>query len=125
MKNTGNRKKILNFTREFVKNNHYSPSIREICEGTGISSTSSVHYNIAKLAIDGKLTRGSEPRTINVGGIKVLEEAELEILIAETFRRSQKRLCEELVKCYELGLDDEVKKTCYDLAGITKGEVKE
>jgi SOS regulatory protein LexA len=43
------QKKILNFIIAFIQEKEYSPHIREIGEAVGISSTSVVNYNLAKL----------------------------------------------------------------------------
>ena len=39
---------ILGFVREYIQENGISPSVREICEGTNISSTSTVHRYLHK-----------------------------------------------------------------------------
>ena len=36
------REQIYNFLVDFIKKNGYAPSVREICTGTDLSSTSSV-----------------------------------------------------------------------------------
>ena len=40
------QERILNFIRHFTFENGYPPSIREICMGAGISSTSVANYNL-------------------------------------------------------------------------------
>ncbi len=52
------RERVYNFIVEFIKNNGYAPSVREICTGTDLSSTSSVYMNLLKLE-DGRLIRGN------------------------------------------------------------------
>lgn len=47
---------ILGFVREYIQENGISPSVREICEGTNISSTSTVHRYLHKLKEDGRIT---------------------------------------------------------------------
>jgi len=40
---------ILAYLRQFLANNGYAPSVREICAAVGLRSTSSVHYNLNEL----------------------------------------------------------------------------
>lgn len=49
--------KILDFLQEYQRENHYPPSIREIGEKTGISSTSVVNYYLDRLEKDGFIQR--------------------------------------------------------------------
>lgn len=74
------QQRILNFMREFVQDNAYPPSIRDIQTGCGISSTSVVDYNLKALERMGYIRRdrevsraielldgsGRRPRTISV-----------------------------------------------------------
>ena len=46
---------ILNFIRDYP--HHYSPTIREICTGVGLSSSSSIHSHLIKLEEQGYLVR--------------------------------------------------------------------
>ena len=48
-------KDILEFIRNYIRRNKISPSVREICEGMGIRSTSTVHRYLHRLEEDGKL----------------------------------------------------------------------
>jgi repressor LexA len=54
------QKKILEFIREFVDENRFPPSIREIGETVGISSTSVVKYNLDALERKGFIQRDAE-----------------------------------------------------------------
>ena len=45
----GKQQQILEFLRTFIEEKDYPPSIRDIQEGCGISSTSVVDYNLRKL----------------------------------------------------------------------------
>ena len=59
------RKKIYDFLAE----NGYSPSIREICEGIGIASTSSVHHHLSVLQDMGKIhMKENKTRAISIVG---------------------------------------------------------
>ena len=74
------QQKILNFLRRFIREKNYPPSIRDIQEECGISSTSVVDYNLKALERMGHIHRdrevsraielldgsGRRPRTISV-----------------------------------------------------------
>jgi len=49
--------KILDFLQDYQRENHYPPSIREIGEKTGISSTSVVNYYLDQLEKRGMIQR--------------------------------------------------------------------
>ena len=49
------RERVYNFIVDFIKNNGYAPSVREICVGTNLSSTSSVYMHLLKLQDEGKI----------------------------------------------------------------------
>ncbi len=51
------QKRILEFIQRFSAENGYPPSIREIGQAAGISSTSVVNYNLNRLVDEGYLTR--------------------------------------------------------------------
>jgi repressor LexA len=57
---TGKQADILDFLRRFVEEKDYPPSIRDIQEGCGISSTSVVDYNLRKLEEKGFIRRDRE-----------------------------------------------------------------
>lgn len=67
---------VLDAVILFFKKHGYSPTIREICEMTGLTSTSSVHYHISRLVAEGKLNIGDykSSRTITVPGYKFVKE---------------------------------------------------
>lgn len=59
--------KILPFIKDFIKRCGYSPSIRDICEGLDINSTSHVKYSLDELEESGHITRvPGASRTIRV-----------------------------------------------------------
>ncbi len=63
------QEKILNFMRQFLDENAYPPSIRDIQHGCGISSTSVVDYNLKALENMGLIRRDREvSRAIEVLG---------------------------------------------------------
>lgn len=56
---------ILIFVKEYIAENGYSPSVREICKGVGLSSTSSVHRYLREMMEDGQIAnKKNKPRTI-------------------------------------------------------------
>ena len=59
------QKEILEIIKTFIKENGYSPTIREICKLANIKSTASVHGHIKKLKDEGHITSGVDmPRSI-------------------------------------------------------------
>lgn len=63
------RERVYNFIVEFIKNNGYAPSVREICTGTDLSSTSSVYMHLLKLEDEGKIQmKKQSTRAIKVIG---------------------------------------------------------
>jgi len=48
---------LLSFVREYTEENRYPPTMREIQEALGYSSTSVVIYNLGLLEREGLLTR--------------------------------------------------------------------
>ena len=65
------RKKIYDFLVQFITENGYSPSIREICEGTGLHSTSTIYKQLMTLEMMGKIhTKERKSRTISLVGFQ-------------------------------------------------------
>ena len=63
------RKSVYNFIVEFIKENGYSPSVREISAGTNLSSTATVCYHLEKLKMMGKIDmKENVARSIRVLG---------------------------------------------------------
>jgi len=61
------RERIYNFLVEFIKKNGYAPSMREICDGTYLSSTASVHNHLLKLEDEGRIEmKPNSPRAIKL-----------------------------------------------------------
>ena len=48
---------ILTFIAGYMRSNGYSPTMREICDGAGISSTSVASYHLVRLERKGYITR--------------------------------------------------------------------
>lgn len=59
--------KILKFIKEWIEVYKYAPTIREICKGVGLSSTSSGHRYLHKLKSEGSIDFVKDtPRTITI-----------------------------------------------------------
>ncbi|MGI6580033.1 MAG: transcriptional repressor LexA [Saccharofermentanales bacterium] len=48
--------KIYRFIVEYITENTYSPSVRDICRGVGVKSTSTIHNHLNRLQDDGRIT---------------------------------------------------------------------
>ena len=58
--------RILEYIQKIIKEKGYPPTVREICDATGLKSTSTVHGHLLRLQKSGKLTRDSmKPRAIS------------------------------------------------------------
>src|SRR5450631_751332 len=79
---TWRQRKVLQVIRESVQQRGYPPSMREIGEAVGLTSTSSVSYQLSTLQSKGYLRRDAgRPRTVEVrlpGHPAVRPEAEAE-----------------------------------------------
>lgn len=68
------RERVYNFIVEFIKNNGYAPSVREICTGTDLSSTSSVYMHLLKLEDEGKIqVKRKSTRAIKLVGYEFIK----------------------------------------------------
>src|SRR5688500_10411302 len=64
---TGKRREILEYIAEPLRDRGYPPSVREIGEAVGLTSSSSVHAHLATLQKQGYLRRDpTKPRAIEV-----------------------------------------------------------
>ena len=62
-----NQEKILSFIKLMVAEKGYPPSVREICQGVGIRSTSTVHNHLEKLEKAGLIRKDpAKPRAIEI-----------------------------------------------------------
>ena len=58
---------VYDFVKKEVKRNGFAPSVREICDGVGLSSTSTVHAHLETLKRKGYIKRlSSKNRTIEI-----------------------------------------------------------
>ncbi len=61
------RQEVYEFIINYFKIYGYSPTYREIAEGVGVKSTSTVNMHLQYLIKDGKITtKEGEPRTIKL-----------------------------------------------------------
>jgi repressor LexA len=68
---TPRQQRILEFIRETVQDRGYPPTVREIGEAVGLTSSSSVHAQLANLQRKGMLRKdASRPRAIEVAGTR-------------------------------------------------------
>jgi repressor LexA len=68
------REQIYNFLVDFIKKNGYAPSVREICTGTNLSSTSSVYMHLLKLEDEGKIqVKRKSTRAIKLVGYEFIK----------------------------------------------------
>lgn len=62
-----NQEMILDFIKQMVIEKGYPPSVREICRGVGIKSTSTVHGHLEKLEKAGLIRKDpTKPRAIEI-----------------------------------------------------------
>lgn len=61
------QQEILDFLKKFIMERGFPPSVREICEGVNLSSTSTVHSHLEALEEKGYIRReGAKSRTIEL-----------------------------------------------------------
>lgn len=80
---TWRQAKVLRFVRSFTAAHGYSPSMREIGDAVGLSSTSSVSYQLRELEAKGLIRRngqGSPRAIVGAGGVTISREDALVIL---------------------------------------------
>jgi len=66
---TNQTEKVLEFIENFMEQNSYPPSVREMCAGLNISSTATIVYHLRKLESQGKLVRSKQKnRAMDVVG---------------------------------------------------------
>lgn len=55
-RSSNKREEVYAFLADFISENNYAPSVREICAATGLSSTASAYYHLKALAQEGRIT---------------------------------------------------------------------
>ena len=56
------QERILEFLNEFIENNGYPPTVREICAAVGLKSTATVSYHLTELKRQGRIQGDSNKR---------------------------------------------------------------
>lgn len=61
------KQEILQYVTNFIMENQYAPSVREICEAVGLQSTATVHYHLSALRREGAISMDAlKKRTISL-----------------------------------------------------------
>ena len=59
------QEKVYQFLRSYIAEHGYAPSVRDICMGTGLASTSTVYLHLRNLAKAGLIRKtGNQPRCV-------------------------------------------------------------
>lgn len=73
-KEINSRQKVYDFLVNFIENNGFASSIREICDGTDLKSTSSVYYILSILETMGKIhMERNKQRAIKIIGYEFVK----------------------------------------------------
>ncbi len=85
MKKIKNEQKLLEFIKDFVNDNGYPPTVREMCKALNLSSTSTISYYLNKLQKDGLIKK--EPnknraleivsKESNISGFEFIDKSNL------------------------------------------------
>ena len=70
------KEKVLNAVIGYISEHQYPPSVRELCDITGLKSTSSINRYITKLLEEGKLESDcgiGSSRALRVPGYKFVK----------------------------------------------------
>lgn len=68
------RESVYGFLVHYIKENGFAPSVKEICIGTGLSSTSTVYNHLKMLEMLGKIKmKKNSPRAIRLVGYKFVK----------------------------------------------------
>ena len=71
------RQNILNCIISHIEEKGYAPTVRELCEMTGLKSTSSIHAHLTRMNDLGMIeVEMDKPRAIRVPGYKFVKESE-------------------------------------------------
>ena len=74
---TEKQQEIFDFIVRYIRENLYPPTVREIGDGVGLKSTSSVFAHLRTMAKKGhiEMSAGSSPRAIRIPGYRFVKEA--------------------------------------------------
>ncbi len=80
MNNLSDREnKILLFMKDYIQKNGFAPSVRDICTGLNIKSTSTVHKDMANLEKQGYISKShTKSRALNVEDITENNNSKIE-----------------------------------------------
>ena len=84
IKLTNKQKRIYEFIVDYIKENSYPPSVRDICTGLGLKSPATVHTHIKNLAELGVLKKSS----LKKRAIAINDEFEYEAEIQALYEKS-------------------------------------
>ena len=72
---------VYNFLIDYIRNNGYPPSIRDICKGVGIKSTSTVHNHLKRLSELGRIEmKPGKRRAISVPALEQGHEQKIPLI---------------------------------------------
>ena len=80
---TAKQEQVLKYLKAFTEENGYPPSVRDICQGVGLKSTSSVHAHLKSLEKAGYIKRdGNKTRAliVNTPGVANVQSVNVPIL---------------------------------------------
>lgn len=93
---TESQQKVFDFLKKRIDDS-IPPTVREICEATGLRSTSSVHAILKKLEDSGLISRGrNNSRSIRIEGI----EPALQVPVLGQVQAGMPTLAVEDIECY-------------------------
>lgn len=49
------KERVYNYIISYMEEHQYSPSVRDICEGVGLRSTSTVYQHLINLDVEGRI----------------------------------------------------------------------
>lgn len=91
------RRDILEYIKQYIRQHSYPPCRREIGDGVGLKSTSSVQSHVDRMLADGMLETDDEagtPRALRVPGMQIVS---LEMTVLDRYMESERvRIVEQL-----------------------------
>ncbi len=100
---TPKQQEILDFMKEKILERGYPPSVREICEGVCLKSTSSVFSHLERLEMNGYIRRDpTKPRAIEIcdDSFQTVRTETASIPIVGQVAAGQPILAEQNIECY-------------------------
>lgn len=91
------RRDILEYIKQYIRQHSYPPCRREIGDGVGLKSTSSVQSHVDRMLADGMLETDDEagtPRALRVPGMQIVSR---EMTVLDRYMESERvRIVEQL-----------------------------